>query len=702
MTTVTVGPSLVLDETGRKDSRDWQVYSPVYRAGSDGSVVTTRHRTIRVVAGIFTAKLEPGVCVVQNPDGQRYTITVPNTDADLWDLIAAAVAFPPDTESELLAAAVASYLEDNPPEADWNGLTNKPAVIGAGSTQAAARSAIGAGEQALVDTAANLAASNPIPAVGRGVRELDTGKWKTGDGTTHYNDLPYDVDKSDLARREVVITNNNMRAITSVTIATPGTPQTAEAARVVGISAFGIRLVFENNYTSPAPNARDADPSTTPTLSAGLRTADGQNYALTFGGKRTFTVEPGGVIVSDLLPIQVNKGDVIYPRVYQSAGSSLWNYTMLATTQAPSGGLINGDATNTGAGAIPAYGPWNGLLPSVIIGTPTDPVAFPRAVIVQGQSISYGAGDGVWASVPTGHQATAPQWAGGGFVLRALEGEAGIIQGALGGDNFRDYNTGKGHFRRQAHARYARAAIVGEVTNDLNLPRTLAQAQADLLLLANRNKILGVDRNITWTITPATNSTDNWATLANQTVYTNLATTRTQYNDWVRDGLPIDATTLVAAATGTTNNVLRAGQKGHPFYGWLEVADVVESARNSGKWKVPQAVITDAAITSGSQNMSSASTTFTTADIGKDVIINGAGAEASPYAGTPYVGTITAIVDSHTVTIVKHNSGPGATATVAGATAIFNPLGRDGLHPSTYGNAQIAAAIKPKLLELLS
>lgn len=44
----------------------------------------------------------------------------------------------------------------------------------------------------LVDTAANLAASNPIPAVGRGVRESDTGRWKTGDGTTHYNDLPYD------------------------------------------------------------------------------------------------------------------------------------------------------------------------------------------------------------------------------------------------------------------------------------------------------------------------------------------------------------------------------------------------------------------------------------------------------------------------------------------------------------------------------
>lgn len=42
------------------------------------------------------------------------------------------------------------------------------------------------------DTAANLAASNIIPLSGERVRETDTGKWKTGDGVTHYNDLPFD------------------------------------------------------------------------------------------------------------------------------------------------------------------------------------------------------------------------------------------------------------------------------------------------------------------------------------------------------------------------------------------------------------------------------------------------------------------------------------------------------------------------------
>jgi len=144
---------VVKDETGRKDSRDWLAFSPVYREGSDGSVVTMKRQQVRVVAGMFSAKLDPGVCVLENPDGQRYTVTVPDEDADLWDVIAAAVAFPPNTDAEALASAVESYLVDNPPSADWNGLANKPTVIGAGSTQSAARSAIGAASSTAVTTA---------------------------------------------------------------------------------------------------------------------------------------------------------------------------------------------------------------------------------------------------------------------------------------------------------------------------------------------------------------------------------------------------------------------------------------------------------------------------------------------------------------------------------------------------------------------
>lgn len=41
-------------------------------------------------------------------------------------------------------------------------------------------------------TAAALAAENDIPLQGERVRETDTGREKTGNGGSHYNDLPYD------------------------------------------------------------------------------------------------------------------------------------------------------------------------------------------------------------------------------------------------------------------------------------------------------------------------------------------------------------------------------------------------------------------------------------------------------------------------------------------------------------------------------
>jgi hypothetical protein len=57
---------------------------------------------------------------------------------------------------------------------------------------------------------------------------------------------------------------------------------------------------------------------------------------------------------------------------------------------------------------------------------------------------------------------------------------------------------------------------------------------------------------------------------------------RVALNDWRRDGSPIDATTRTAVAVGTSSNVLRSGQAGHPYIGYLETADVTETARNSG------------------------------------------------------------------------------------------------------------------------
>lgn len=104
----------VTDVTARKDSRPWKVWSPVYRQGVNGEIITVTGQSVKVVGGVVTVELEPGAAVIENPDGQRYTVTIPDEDADLWDVIAAAVAFPPNTAAEALASAVTTYLEDNP------------------------------------------------------------------------------------------------------------------------------------------------------------------------------------------------------------------------------------------------------------------------------------------------------------------------------------------------------------------------------------------------------------------------------------------------------------------------------------------------------------------------------------------------------------------------------------------------------------
>lgn len=138
--TVTVTGDIA-DATGQPDSRDWEAWSPVYRAGTN-TVVTMRPQTVRVVGGQFVGEFEPGPVLLKNPEGQQFYITVPDADANLGDLIAVATGVPPDTGADLLAAAVDTYLTSE--GVPWGNVNGKPAYIGAGASPAVARSAIDA------------------------------------------------------------------------------------------------------------------------------------------------------------------------------------------------------------------------------------------------------------------------------------------------------------------------------------------------------------------------------------------------------------------------------------------------------------------------------------------------------------------------------------------------------------------------------
>ncbi|WZB39065.1 minor tail protein [Mycobacterium phage Squee] len=113
----------VRDVTGQPDNQQW-VFSTVLRQ-QDGSILTQKQVRVNPVDGALSVELEPGFAIVVYGE-YRWFIEVPELDAELWPLIATAVALPPDTSDELLADAINGYLDLHPPAADWNGMINIP------------------------------------------------------------------------------------------------------------------------------------------------------------------------------------------------------------------------------------------------------------------------------------------------------------------------------------------------------------------------------------------------------------------------------------------------------------------------------------------------------------------------------------------------------------------------------------------------
>lgn len=133
------------DATGTPDNGRWYVWAAEYQEGGSGIITSRRSDPIRPVAGVLTIPVEAGItAIIEGPNSRLYPVTTPMVDTPLWNVIEAAIAFPPETSAELLASVVSQYLDDNPPAADWDALDNKPAVVAAGSTQANARASINA------------------------------------------------------------------------------------------------------------------------------------------------------------------------------------------------------------------------------------------------------------------------------------------------------------------------------------------------------------------------------------------------------------------------------------------------------------------------------------------------------------------------------------------------------------------------------
>lgn len=149
MATVTVTANLK-SVGGVPDNTVFSFRSPAPRLGGDGSIVTAKWTRVAPVNGILTAELEPGPCVVSWTGSSPLHIVIPESDSDLWALIAVAIGVPPGTPQQTLIDAVVDYLSSN--------ASPMGAQLITAASQAAARGVIDAFSSPDIDATADCGA----------------------------------------------------------------------------------------------------------------------------------------------------------------------------------------------------------------------------------------------------------------------------------------------------------------------------------------------------------------------------------------------------------------------------------------------------------------------------------------------------------------------------------------------------------------
>lgn len=322
-----------------------------------------------------------------------------------------------------------------------------------------------------------------------------------------------------------------------------------------------VRLVYGNFYN--AAGVETAGPNDISVKFAIQVTTDTYRVRGTFGSKRTVVIEPGTRATSDPIPVDIKAGESFFVYTYVSVASAGMKWPQGLQTQSPEseGRVVGVDYTDTGTVTI---GSFFSYAPMQLLGRP------PKADTISlggiGDSIMAGSGDS------NTH----------GFWARGISGNMSEQRTAYAGEQ------ASGFVRRDL-SQY-RLPLLASAThivcelgiNDVKGAVPLATLQAFILTIWNKAK-RRAPKVYQTTLTPVSTSTDAWATTGNQAVTAN-ETVRVGFNNWVRAGAPIDPATGAAVAIGTSGALL-AGATNHPLAGHIELADTVETARNSGIWK---------------------------------------------------------------------------------------------------------------------
>lgn len=484
-----------------------------------------------------------------------------------------------------------------------------------------------------------------------------------------------------------------------------GTHRMTDTAQVSGA---GVVIGFANFFNNGTGESNNGNDYTILSCTIELGT-DQKNIPVTFGGSRSVVVKDGLRVFSDIVGVALRKGQQFSIRsVVSVASGAKFPMHLIARGDAWGEG-ISGDVTAAGPGAdLTGFSDvWVGQSgnklnvrmfgPSAVL---VLPAAATPCLLALTDSIGVGTGESV---VFAGALTASADRLDEGWITRAVKGRWAHFIAGLSGTNLSNWlsSGGAGNFRRRnIIERMLFTHVLNEDgINDLQGGATAATVQA-------RAISTWLDRS-TWgkpqyqsTITPlATTSSDNWTTVAGQTVHSNAAA-RVTYNAWLRDGAPMHLAggNWIADAVGATGaGIVRApyltnvggvatatsGAGFHLLAGVIEASDPIESTRDSGRFAAAQnaRIVTDATFGTSAATLTSATAAFTDSDIGRAIVIVGAG----PSGGT----SARVIISRQSATQVTLDAN--ASTSVSGAQARIGAFGvvADGVHPSGSPNATI-------------
>lgn len=341
---------------------------------------------------------------------------------------------------------------------------------------------------------------------------------------------------------------------------------TAKTRHVATRTFYGVRLAF-SNWFAGAGNTEQDGPNPI-TARAAVEPLGNVIIPVTFNGARSVLIQPGATVLSDPIGVDIAKGTTFYTRTFVqvAAGEKFPRAGYITASSGEGnnyGSPVGADLTATGSASLTGIGTNVRVFgPSMILGRVKDPGKPVVAII--GDSIAQGANDNDQ-----------------GFIERALAGNYSFQKIAFPGEALDGWTGNNGLTRFRRASLLVQASITHAICEYGRNNMNVATVQADTLAAWTSIARMGVPVYQT-TITPQTTSTDGWTTVANQTVAdATREGRRVAFNNWVRDGAPISGGAPVAPGGSGT----RAGQTGHPLAGWFEIADLSESARDSGKWK---------------------------------------------------------------------------------------------------------------------